>query len=107
MRVATDRQPGSTAVAPRCLRAFRLASVPGGGDPARAIRHLIRRGRVGGGSSPGILARWIARATVVQVGRRCRAVKRDGRPGSSAGWSSAAEGGTAQPTRLVACLDRA
>jgi hypothetical protein len=45
---------------------------------------------------------------VVQVGQRCREVKRDG-TAELVGWMNriAAEGDTLQPTSLAACLDRA
>ena len=66
-----------------------------------------RSGGCRGVQPPAILA------TRSPGGRRCRwgrAAARSramGRPGSLAAGSSAAEGGTAQPVRLAACLDRA
>jgi hypothetical protein len=42
------------------------------------------RGR--GHPSPGVLANWIARATVVPMGHRCREVKHDGTAGLVGCW---------------------
>ena len=62
----------------------------------------------GGCNPPAILATRLARGPVVQLGQRCREVKRDGTAGLVGCWiKAAAEGGTTQPTSLAACLDRA
>jgi hypothetical protein len=62
----------------------------------------------GGGHAPAILATFITPGPVVQVGRGCREVKRDGTAGLVGCWiKMAAEGGTTQPASLAACLDGA
>jgi hypothetical protein len=62
----------------------------------------------GGCNPPAILATWIARGPVVQVGQGGPEVKRDGTAGLGGCMDqAAAEGGTAQPASSAACLDRA
>jgi hypothetical protein len=58
--------------------------------------------------SPGVLATRLARGAVVQLRHHCPRVKRDGTAGLVGCLDqTAAEGGTAQPASLAACLDRA
>jgi hypothetical protein len=77
-------------------------------DRATASRLTRNSGGAGGCNPPAILAVWIARRPVVQLRYRCREVKRDGtsRARRLLGQAAAA-GGTTQPARLAACLDRA
>jgi hypothetical protein len=49
----------------------------------------------------------LARGLLAQTGSDAPESSAMGRPGSLGAASIAAEGGTTQPTRLAACLDRA